>query len=155
MPGELAMMLDTSVQEMGLETSIIIVGVDASGAHIFGIQDPGACQCFDRIGYHAIGIGNRHALLTLVMLKQHYSMDINRTVHNVYESKKQSEMAQGVGQSTEMKIIQPDLVTTIDSEGLNSLEEIHKKRVAPGNKELDEAVEALPFNGQVKRGVST
>ena len=68
MPPDLAMSLDTQVQNFRLEVSLVVAGVDGSGGHIHSIEDPGVSQCFDRVGYHATGSGHRHAILSLVML---------------------------------------------------------------------------------------
>ena len=71
LPQDLAMFIDSQIQQSQLGSSIILAGVDATGAHIFAIEDPGTTMCFDRLGYHSVGSGHRHALLTLVSRGQH------------------------------------------------------------------------------------
>jgi hypothetical protein len=114
LPPDLGMVIDHAIQVLRLEVSIILAGVDQTGSHIFAIEDPGTTACFDRLGYHAIGSGHRHALLTLVSQSQYRTTDINRTVFNVYAAKRAAEAAPGVGQATEMRVITRKGVRAID-----------------------------------------
>lgn len=147
LPPDLGMLLDSLVQQSQLGASVIVTGVDGTGAHIFGIEDPGTSSCFDRLGYHAIGSGHRHALLYLVTIQHHSSFGINRTVHNVYEAKKQAELAQGVGNTTEMRVITNHGIKNLTQSELNTLEKIHKQRAAPPPAEFNKQIDALPFDG--------
>lgn len=91
-PPELSTLIDEEVQKYDLGTSFLVAGVDRSGAHIYSVDHPGMVTCFDRVGYHAIGIGNRHAALKLVGLGQHQSKSIRETVFNVFCAKRVSEL---------------------------------------------------------------
>ena len=147
LPPDLAMFLDNQVQQGQLEASVIVAGVDGSGSHIHGIDDPGTSSCFDRLGYHAIGSGYRHALLYLATAQQHWSASINQTVHNVYEAKKQAELAQGVGDTTELRVITENGVRSLTQSGLKDLEKLHELRIAPVSDRLKKEVDKLPFEG--------
>ena len=107
-PAEMAMALDSRIQQLQLGISLIVAGIDSSGAHIFGIDDPGQCVCFDRIGYHSIGSGHRHALLTLIGNKQDRRTTANDALRNVYMAKRAAEVAPGVGKATDMWVITQD-----------------------------------------------
>ena len=104
-PPELAMALDSNIQQSQLGIFLIVAGIDSSGPHIFGIDDPGQCVCFDPIGYHAIGSGQRHALLRLVGLNQHQNTSMDEALGNVYMAKRAAEVAPGVGAATDMLVI--------------------------------------------------
>ena len=147
LPPDLAMFLDSQVQEGQLQASVIVAGVDGSGSHIHGIEDPGTSSCFDRLGYHAIGSGYRHALLHLATAQQHWSASINQTVHNVFEAKKQAELAQGVGETTEIRVITASGVTALTKSDLDALDDLHTMRTASTSDDLKNGIEKLPYQG--------
>lgn len=142
-PSELAMVLDNQVQGFELGVSLIIAGVDSSGGHIFSIVDPGISQCFDRVGYHAIGIGHRHAILNLVGLQQNKNTDVKNTICNVFFAKKYAEIAPGVGQSTDLRILHMRGSTSITVEVLDKLQEMFKKCSTQNKQYIDREVESL------------
>ncbi len=131
LPPELAMLIDQQVQQMALGSDIILAGLDGSGAHIFAIGDPGAMSCFDRLGYHSVGSGHRHALLALVSRSQHMSNDLNTTVFNVFRAKRAAELAPGVGQATEMRVVTAHGIHSISAEQLEALDQILSEDVKP------------------------
>ena len=151
-PSDLAMLLDSQVQQGRLEASIIVAGVDGSGAHIYGVEDPGTSACYDRLGYHATGSGHRHALLNLVSARQHWTLGINQTVHNVFEAKKQAELAQGVGIATEMHVITASGIRILTADDLNALGALHKKKIKPEMEEVTKAIGVLPFEKEASDG---
>ncbi len=145
-PAEVAMNLDHMVQTMDFGVELIIAGVDGNGAHIFGITDPGVAASYDRVGYHAIGSGMSHALLSLVSSAQHWSLGVNETVFNVYRAKRQSEAAPGVGRALEMRIITTDGCRAVTEEELDRLEEATQKLMAPQEIQARDLVAALNFD---------
>jgi hypothetical protein len=152
LPPELAMFLDSQIQQAQLGSSIILAGVDASGAHIFSVEDPGATACFDRLGYHSVGSGHRHALLTLVSKAQHKTTDLFTTMFNVFVAKKAAELAPGVGNATEMRVVTPQGVNIIGQEDIAKLEQIFAEDVKP-KESTSEAILAMkppPNEGKKK-----
>ena len=145
LPSDLAMVLDHAIQSLRLEVSVILAGVDQTGAHIFSIEDPGTTASFDRLGYHAIGSGHRHALLTLVAQNQHKSTDINRTVFNVFAAKRAAEAAPGVGQATEMRVITKDGVQKVGQDVLAKLSPLYDKKMSTKIEEVERGIKELPF----------
>ena len=144
-PQDLAMLLDSQVQMHALGTTLLVAGVDDSGAHIYCIDDPGKIACFDRVGYHAIGSGHRHAVLKLVDLRQHQSTSINETIFNVFCAKRVAELAPGVGQATSMKVVFRTKTKSIDQTMLDGLEPAYREQANPVNASVREAVDKLPF----------
>jgi 20S proteasome alpha/beta subunit len=130
-PPDLAMMLDNQVQSFLLGASLIVAGVDSSGGHIYSVEDPGTSQCFDRLGYHAIGSGHRHAILSLVTLQHNVMVDLERAIYNVYCAKRQAEIAPGVGLATDMSIIEREGTIVIDNETLEKLGKVFTERTSP------------------------
>ncbi len=144
-PPDLAMLLDSQVQRHSLQTTILVAGVDGAGAHIFNIEDPGAMSSFDRLGYHAIGSGHRHAVLKMVGMGQHKSMSLNETVFNVYCAKRVAELAPGVGQATSMKIVTADGITPLEQGTLEQMEPAYKAQEKPELAAVKKVIEKLPF----------
>ena len=148
LPGELAMFLDAQIQQAQLGSSIILAGVDASGAHIFAVEDPGTTLCFDRLGYHSVGSGHRHALLTLVAKGQHKTGDMYSTMFNVFAAKKAAELAPGVGTATEMRVITPQGVQTLGPDVIAELERIFSEDVKPKESTSAAIAAMMPKEGQ-------
>ena len=146
LPPDLAMLIDDAVQRQNLGTTILVGGVDSSGAHIYCISDPGVISCLDRLGYHAIGTGHRHALLKLVAEGQHFSSTINQTIFNVFSAKKVAELAPGVGQATTMRVIMNSGTTQVDQQILDQLVPLYEKKSRPQLPDVEKAIAELPFD---------
>ena len=81
--------------ELGVE--LLVVGIDTSGAHLYGIFDPGIASCFDSIGYTAIGSGLPHAEGFLTEAEYSPEISLSRGIWLAYIAKRRSERAPGVG----------------------------------------------------------
>ena len=152
LPTEVAMSLDDMVQRRKLGIDLIVTGVDQNGAQIFGISDPGVMAPYDRIGYHAIGSGLSHAILSLVGAGQDWSTSVNETVFNVYRAKRQAELAPGVGESVEMQVISSGGTRELGNDEILNLKKILQKTTAPQNKTLAEHISKLGFDKGAKDG---
>lgn len=152
LPRDLALLLDSNIQRLQLGVSIMLAGVDRSGPHIYSIEDPGALVCYDRLSYHAIGSGHRHAILTMVAHAQHHTMGLNQTVFNVFCAKKAAEAAPGVGQSTEMRVITRDGIKIVSNAELKLMEPLYLMRVNPRLEEVDKAIKELPYEKGTENG---
>ena len=145
LPRDLAMVIDSQVQQHQLGTAILIAGVDDSGAHLFCVDDPGKMSCFDRLGYHAIGSGQGHAVLKLVALAQHKSTPINDTIFNVYCAKRVAELAPGVGQATSMKVVLRKGTSSLQEELILGLDPAYREQASPINETVRNKISSLPF----------
>jgi hypothetical protein len=115
--------LTVMASQWNLGVDIVIAGIDQSGCHIYYVGNPGTSVCFDKIGYNAIGTGATHVAIKLALELQHPHSSLADTLLSVYGAKKASEVAPGVGQETEIKVISPDGVWPVPTE----LMEILKK----------------------------
>lgn len=145
LPVDLAMTLDSMIQRINLGVSIILAGVDRSGGHVYSIEDPGTVSCFDRLGFHAIGSGHRHAMMTLVNYGQHHTTELNRTIFNVYSAKRSSEVAPGVGLATEVRVITPDCIMALTQRDLDVLAPLYEKRAKPSLADVERGISGLRF----------
>lgn len=149
-PPDIAVSLDDMVHRGNLGIDLIIAGVDQYGAHIFGVSDPGIVSPYDRIGYHAIGSGLNHALLCLIGTGQNWLTSINQTVFNVYRAKRQAELAPGVGQSIDMRVITSEVSRSVTDEEYLHLKTILEELLVPQDKQLHEKISKLGFNEREK-----
>ena len=146
-PPEVSMQLDDLVQNATFGVELIIAGVDGNGADIIGISDPGKADSYSRIGYHAIGSGMSHAILSLVSAGQHWTKGINETVFNVFRAKRQAESAPGVGRAIEMRIVVNQSIRAISDGEIAQLDTILTDLTTPKDETLIESIKGLPFDG--------
>ena len=147
LPDQLAFTLDSDMWKQGLNLDVIIAGVDDTGAHIYGIDDPGTVDCYDRIAYYAVGSGLTHALLTLAANQHCEERSINETVFLVFEAKKKAELAPGVGSATEIGIVTTGKLVELSDQDKGLLQEIYTQKVTPQLEHVERAVADLPFGG--------
>ena len=143
LPPDLAVMLANDIQQFRLGVSMIVSGVDRSGPHIFAIEDPGVCTCYDRLGYQAIGSGAPHALRTLVENIQHRQIPIEQTLFNVYTAKRAAEVAPGVGTTTDIWVIDSTGVHEQREEVKDQLGKLHDLRNSQNEQVTHEIVQGL------------
>lgn len=146
LPQDLAMTLDNNIQRCEVPITAIVAGIDSTSAHIYGITDPGIATCYDRLGYHAIGSGETHALLHIISANHQRTNDINHTVFAVYEAKRHAELAQGVGKVTDMVVIIAGNIRKISSEEQEQLGSIYSQKKAPLAGEVDAEIQKLSYN---------
>jgi hypothetical protein len=93
--------IDYAFATFMLSVEAIIVGVDDSGPSIYGIRNPGLVNCYNSIGFHAIGTGGMHALVSLI---ETYNPAVGEaeTMYTVFRAKKVAEVAPGVGPRTDL-----------------------------------------------------
>lgn len=146
LPPELAMMLDDRIQNTEYPLEVIVAGVDDEEAHIFGVSNPGIMRCYDSLGYHAIGDGQRHALLSLIAGEHSVDTDINRAMFATFQAKVRAEVAVGVGKSTEIGFITENGFYVCTEQEKAQLWGICKDLVAPWAEKIEAAIADLGFD---------
>jgi hypothetical protein len=93
--------------------AVVIAGVDTLGSHIYvahngdeGRMDVG---CYDSIGFAAIGAGGRHARSAFMLAGHKWDSPAHEALLLTYVAKKRAEIAPGVGPTTDMILIGPQL----------------------------------------------
>lgn len=126
--------------------SVIVAGVDASGPHIYRIDDPGRIESFDSIGHCSVGSGELHSISTFIANDYDPNLDLDHVVAMVYDAKKRAEKAQGVGEETDLYIICNNSTVKLTDEKISKLNEIHNKKTEQEKKtvaDLEELVKNL------------
>lgn len=113
LPPELGLVIDKHIAHESFNLDLIVAGIDSTGGHIYGIADPGESDCYDSIGFHAIGSGVEHAI---TMLALNYRPDIKQEemTRQIYEVKKTAQVAPGVGEATDISVITDKGIKRID-----------------------------------------
>lgn len=93
--------IDHAFATFMLQVEVIIVGVDESGPSIYGIRNPGLVVCYNSIGFHAIGTGSMHALVSLIETYKPTASEAE-TMYSIFRAKKIAEVAPGVGSETDL-----------------------------------------------------
>jgi len=101
LPPQIYAQIDHAFATFMLQVEAIIAGVDESGPSIYGIRNPGLVYCYNSIGFHAIGTGSMHALVSLIETYNPTAGEAE-TMYSVFRAKKIAEVAPGVGQKTDL-----------------------------------------------------
>lgn len=107
---------------------LLIGGVDDAGGHIHIITNPGRTECYDIIGFHAIGSGEHHAISTFISNNYQSSIDLRHGLFLAYEAKKRSEQATGVGEQTDVWLIQKEQISRFSQETVDKLDKIYTSK---------------------------
>lgn len=145
LPSDVVVTLDHQIANYNYGLSILVAGADPDEAHIYGIRHPGETDCYDSLGYHAIGIGAMHAISSFIANGYLSTADVKYAVYYTYEAKKNAENAPGVGKDTDMAIIRDGGHYIITTDQVNALEEIYETRRIRQTSEFQKAIDGLPF----------
>lgn len=109
-----------------LNTLIMLVGFDANNnPRICEISEKGFVDVAD-IDFHAIGSGQVQAINTLLFEKHHRGDNLKATVYHAYKAKKNAEVAVGVGEETEILILNGSEIKEITQNDITLLDGIYK-----------------------------
>lgn len=136
--------------DLGVE--VIITGIDATGAHIFVVEND-RVSCKDAVGFAAIGVGYWHANSQLMFWGHTKSKPFPEATYVTYSAKRRAEVAPGVGKGTDMFTVGPvpgSYSPTHENaiEQLKILYESIEQAVLTGTKTAMEA-----FNAQVLQAI--
>lgn len=120
-----------AVAEFRLETAIILAGVEDHKASVLLISETGVHN-FSEIGFHTIGTGDVEATNTLLFQQQSRETSVKETIYNVFKAKRNAEVAEGVGQLTDMIIIGEGKVIELNKEKIKILRQVYDKELKFG-----------------------
>lgn len=143
LPEPIAITLDRQIQTFDYGLEMIIAGVDDGKGHIYGVRNPGVVDCYDALGYNAIGSGELHALSTLILNDYVPTSDVKHAVYLVYEAKRHAEVAPGVGKLIDVAIITDNGCQKLSPQVIENLAEIYEKKSAPVSQEVDHMIDNL------------
>ena len=143
LPPDLFNVIDNQFSRYDFGLELLVVGIDSSGAHIHTIRNPGLDDCFDSLGFHAIGVGALHAIQHFIASRYKTSYNLDEAISVVYAAKKASEVAPGVGRETNICLIMRDRIIQVDPEIIGELSKIYEKVRKPIIEEIRESSKLL------------
>jgi 20S proteasome alpha/beta subunit len=133
------------ILQHNLNTDFLVAGMDDSGAHVFAVTHPGQLIPLATTGFGTIGSGSLHAGVRMSLGQHTKSASLVDTIYNVYEAKRASEVAPGVGKLTDLAVIRGGRIFFAGPEQFKAFESAHKEKPALNEKEhtaLEEACNA-------------
>lgn len=139
----IVMDLNERISHYRLGLSLLLAGVDTEG-HIITIGSPGTYRSFDNLSFCCMGMGDRHADNVFAWYRYSQAFSLNDALYIPFEAKKRAEMAGGVGQSTDILVIDRKGIKKVEMPTTGALEEIYNDRQARGERaEFDKRVAEL------------
>jgi 20S proteasome alpha/beta subunit len=135
------------ISQHNLNLDIILSGIDDGNGHLSIVTHPGTALLMDIVGFSAIGSGGMHASVRLSLGHQTKELSIPETIFNVYEAKRASEVAPGVGKFTDVAILSGKAIKFLSEPMFEVLSKIEKERPslqADDLKRLREVYENTP-----------
>jgi hypothetical protein len=120
--------LNEKIRKYDIGLTLLLIGMDEQGGHIVQIANPGIWRSYDNLGFLCLGMGDRHADNVFAWYKYQSAIPLNDAIYISFEAKKKAEAAGGVGQSTDMIIIDRDGIQMVEQETITKLEEIYLDR---------------------------
>lgn len=112
-----------------LQTDLLVVGMDDSGAHVFAVTHPGQLISLATTGFGAVGAGAIHAEVRMFLSQHTQSATLVDTLHRVYEAKRVAEVAPEVGGLTDLAIIRGGKIHFVGKNLLDALDKVHKEKL--------------------------
>ncbi|HYL66175.1 MAG TPA: hypothetical protein VEU72_03380 [Nitrosopumilaceae archaeon] len=129
MNDNIVLKLDHELAEYDLGLTILLAGVDSTGAHLHTIENPGVSAQFDKLGFCCLGSGQRHAFDSLIVNNYHIELPFKEAMFATYEAKKKAELAPGVGGKTDMLYIDEKGVHMLNDATINNLQAIYEEKI--------------------------
>jgi len=124
-PPDLFNLIDSQFIRFDFGLDLLIVGVDELGAHIYTVRNPGTIDCFNTLGFHAIGVGELHAVQVFIAHRYNKSYTMSEAINIVYAAKKAAEVAPGVGRETDIALIVKSHILNVEPETIKELSKIY------------------------------
>lgn len=135
---------DHTISNFDFGIELLVAGVDADGAELYHVGNPGGATGYlGQIGYGAIGSGTLHALQAMIGVGHTPSRALAQTIFSVYASKRQAEIAPGVGEKTDMWVIRDSGTSKLDQAALEHLASLYEDYRVKTARELEDRMKSL------------
>jgi hypothetical protein len=147
--GQITVLIDQTMMQFDLQLELLLVGVDASGAHLYTVHNPGHTpRQHDVIGFAAIGSGWIHAMQSMIGFRHSPNASFKETLYQIYASKRRAEVAPGVGADTDMAVISRAGIQTLTEDQLAELAGLYNTIQQESRTVLDSRLAGLRFDLQ-------
>src|ERR1019366_270203 len=114
--------------QFNLGVDLIVAGIDAAtGSHVYYVGHPGTMVSFDKIGYNAVGSGASHVAIKFALDCLHPKTPLGDVLLAVYAAKRAAEVAPGVGQETEIKVISATNIWPVPTALMDVMKDVHNE----------------------------
>lgn len=120
--------LNDKIRKYNVGLSLLLIGIDEQGGHIIHVSNPGIWRSLDNLGFLCLGMGDRHADNVFAWYKYTTSVPFTDALYISFEAKKKAEAAGGVGQATDIVIIDKEGIYIVDQNTVADLEDIYSER---------------------------
>lgn len=120
--------LNERIRKYNVGLTLLLIGIDEQGGHIINVANPGIWRSYDSLGFLCVGMGDRHADNVFAWYKYTSSIPLSDTIYIAFEAKKKAEAAGGVGQATDIWIINKDAIEIVEQQTVIELEEVYRDR---------------------------
>lgn len=130
LPEGISLSIYSQMERYSYGLQILVSGIGPEGlAHLYQVTDPGTSQCYDSIGFHAIGSGMNLALGSLISGHCHEEMSLPEAVLAAVRAKKAAESAPGVGDLTDVTVIWGKLMVSLTDEQIREMKRLAASEV--------------------------
>lgn len=136
-------MIQQEIERFNYGLDILVGGVTGDAAHLYNISDPGTSQCYDSLGFQAIGSGMNLALSSLIGSGCHQDLSLAEALLTTVSAKMHAENAPGVGRRTDVSLIRPGQPCVhFSDDQIKRLKELAREGSAEGLETVDGIVSA-------------
>jgi hypothetical protein len=124
------------IMQHNLNLDIMIAGIDDGVGHLGIVTHPGMALPMDTVGTSAIGSGGLHASVRLNLGRPTREINLPETIFAVYEAKRASEVAPGVGKFTDIAVLNGKGVAFVKDDVFKVLDSIERQKPSLNEDEL-------------------
>jgi 20S proteasome alpha/beta subunit len=143
---QITLMLDQALSQYNLGVELLVAGVDDAGGHISTLHNPGSRPLdHDVIGYAAVGSGQLHSVQSMIGFRHAGDTSLAEAIFRVYASKRRAEVAPGVGDETDMFVIDAAGTHPLPVETLDELGNLYHDFMTSMQQNLRKRLSTLPL----------
>jgi hypothetical protein len=105
LPEWFARTIDQELLEEPFDLEFLVFGIENDRAHIYTVSEKGDVDCYDSIGFAAIGSGRAQALAEIARYPYSSTSSLGQALNLVYFAKKEAQRVAGVGAETDLGIM--------------------------------------------------
>ena len=126
---DLAQNLSAQIAMHEVRVELLVGGVDSAGGQLYVTSDRMENQSFTRTGYCCVGSGEVHAETTFARYRYDTTFTLNEALYVAYEAKRRAEMDPGVGEETDVFVVDSQMARLLDKETRADLEGLYSGQV--------------------------
>ena len=130
------------ISQHNLLLDVMLAGIDEGVGHLGVVTHPGMALPMDTVGTSAIGSGGLHASVRLNLGHQTKDINLSETIFAVYEAKRASEVAPGVGKVTDIAVLNSKGVSFVNEGVFKVLDSIERQKPSLNASELKKLKES-------------